>query len=51
MMKEVMTLKKLSHPNVLRMFECYEHNNQCNIVVELCTGGELYDTLANEGAL
>ena len=48
-MKEIMALKKLSHPNIIKLFECYEHNNQFSIVIELCTGGELYDTLLNQG--
>ena len=51
MMNEVMTLKKLSHPNILQLFECYEYKNQFSMVLDLCTGGELFDKLYNDGAL
>ena len=51
MMKEVMTLRKLEHPNIVQLFECYEYNNQFSIVVDLCTGGELFDKLYTGGAL
>ena len=51
MMKEVMTLQKLDHPNILSLFACYEYKQSFSIVVDLCTGGELFDKLFNDGAL
>lgn len=51
MMKEVLTLKKLSHPNTLRLYECFEYGSSFSIVVDLCAGGELFDCLHADGAL
>lgn len=31
------------HPNIIKVFECYEDDKYVYIVTELCTGGELFD--------
>jgi calcium-dependent protein kinase len=48
---EVNALKKLDHPNVIRLYEVYETETDVILVQEICSGGELlkrfdtYDTL------
>ena len=39
-------LKKLDHPNIIKLYEFYEDEKRCYLVTELCTGGELYDEIA-----
>ena len=42
---EVAMMKKLDHPNIIRIIETYRTRQQLHIVMELCTGGELFDKL------
>lgn len=44
---EIEILKKLDHPNILKLFEFYEDNKRFYLVTELCTGGELFDEITN----
>ena len=39
---EINTLKKLSHPNIVKIYEFYESNNCFYLINEYCQGGELY---------
>jgi serine/threonine protein kinase len=39
---EISILKKLDHPHIVRAIETFEHRNQIFIVMELCSGGDLY---------
>jgi serine/threonine protein kinase len=39
---EIAILKKLDHPHIVRAMETFEHRNQIFIVMELCSGGDLY---------
>jgi len=36
-------LKKVDHPNIVEYFETYENQHFLYLVMELCTGGELFD--------
>jgi calcium-dependent protein kinase len=38
-------LKFLDHPNIMKLYEFYEDEKRFFLVMELCTGGELYDEL------
>ena len=42
-MDEVDMLKKVDHPNIVEYFETYENEHFLYLVMELCTGGELFD--------
>eukprot|EP00939_MAST-03C_sp_MAST-3C-sp1_P003228 g3228.t1 len=42
---EIEILKQLDHPNVVKLYETYEYNNNIYMVMELCLGGELYHRL------
>lgn len=39
---EISILKQLDHPHIVRAIETFEHRNQIFIVMELCSGGDLY---------
>jgi serine/threonine protein kinase len=44
MRNEVELLSKIDHPNIVKVFEVYEdEEHRVAIVMELCSGGELYD--------
>ena len=40
---EIDILKKLSHPNIVRIYEFYESNNNFYLINEYCECGELYN--------
>jgi serine/threonine protein kinase len=40
---EVNILSKLTHPNIMHIYEFYEDKANYYIVSELCKGGELFD--------
>jgi len=39
---EVEILKSLDHPNIVRAIETFDYHNRLFIVLELCSGGDLY---------
>jgi serine/threonine protein kinase len=39
---EIAILKQLDHPHIVRAIETFEHRNQIFIIMELCSGGDLY---------
>jgi len=46
--REVEILKALSHPNIVRYVDVFEDSVAIHVVIELCTGGELFDRVASE---
>lgn len=44
-LREVELLKKLDHPNIMKLFEILEDSTSFYIVGELYTGGELFDEI------
>ena len=56
LMNEVEILRKMDHPNILRLYEFYQDKRYFFIVTEyassphsrLCTGGELFDKISEE---
>ena len=42
-MDEVDLLRKVDHPNIVEYFETYDDRHYMYFVMELCTGGELFD--------
>ena len=42
---EINILKKLDHPNIIKLYEIFEDNNRYYLVTELCKGGELFDEI------
>ena len=43
-MDEIDLLKKVDHPNIVEYFETYDDKNFIYLVMELCSGGELFDS-------
>lgn len=41
-------MKKLDHPNILRIYEVYQDKKRYFLITELCTGGELFDEIAKK---
>ena len=46
---EVNILSKLTHPNIMDIYEFYEDTANFYIVSELCKGGELFDQIEKKG--
>jgi len=46
---EVDILTKCNHPNVVKMHKCFETEKILYLVLELLTGGELFDSIISKG--
>ena len=46
---EINILKMLDHPNVIKLYETYEDDLNYYMIFELCRGGELFDTIIENG--
>ncbi|CAJ2633426.1 unnamed protein product [Trifolium pratense] len=49
--QEISTMKLIRHPNVIRMHEVIANRSKIFIVMEIVTGGELFDKIARNGRL
>ncbi|KAL5977427.1 CBL-interacting serine/threonine-protein kinase 23 [Asimina triloba] len=49
--REISTMKLIKHPNVIQMFEVMASKTKIYIVLELVTGGELFDKVAGHGRM
>lgn len=53
-MKDIQTeidiLFQMSHPNIIALFEIYDSPKHMNLVMELVTGGELFDRIVEVGS-
>jgi calcium-dependent protein kinase len=48
---EVLVLRKLDHPHIVKIFEFYEDEFNLYVVMELCRGGELLDMIIKIGSM
>uniref|UniRef100_A0A183INS0 Protein kinase domain-containing protein n=1 Tax=Soboliphyme baturini TaxID=241478 RepID=A0A183INS0_9BILA len=46
---EIDVLRRLQHPNIVRLYETYEDKSNYYLVMELVTGGELFDRIVERG--
>eukprot|EP00742_Colponemidia_sp_Colp-10_P000181 GILJ01000202.1.p1 GENE.GILJ01000202.1~~GILJ01000202.1.p1 ORF type:complete len:469 (+),score=93.72 GILJ01000202.1:43-1449(+) len=46
---EIEILKSLDHPNIIKLYETFEDSRNVYLVMELCTGGELFDRIIAKG--
>lgn len=45
--REIRIQGSLDHPNIARLFATYEDNKSMYLVMELCSGGELFDAIVD----
>jgi serine/threonine protein kinase len=46
--QEIDILRKMQHQHVIRLYDVYESMNELAIVMEICTGGELFDRIVRQ---
>jgi calcium-dependent protein kinase len=46
---EVAILSKISHPNIIQIYEYFEDKTSYYIISEFCPGGELFDKISEKG--
>lgn len=44
--REIDCLRRLDHPNICRIYEAYETEEQTDLVLEICEGGDLLERLS-----
>jgi len=40
---------QVDHPNIIKFYEAYRDNKYYHLVMELCSGGELFEKLCERG--
>ena len=45
--KEISILKKVDHPNIIKLYEVFEDDKYLYLIMEKCKGGELFDKIIN----
>ena len=45
---EIEVLKALDHPNIIKLFDCYQDKSYFYMVEEYCSGGDLFDYIQKE---
>lgn len=48
---EISALKNLSHPNICKLYQVIETESHCYVVMEYCSGGELFDHIVEKSRL
>ncbi|KAI0288365.1 kinase-like domain-containing protein [Russula brevipes] len=49
--REIIMMKLMNHPNIMRIYDVYEGDNELYLILEYIEGGELFDFLVNRGKL
>jgi calcium-dependent protein kinase len=47
--QEIAVMKIMDHPNIIKLFESFEDHRNIYLILELCTGGELFDRIIDSG--
>merc|ERR1719160_1634940 len=47
--QEIAIMKMMDHPNIIKLFENFEDHRSIYLVMELCSGGELFDRIIESG--
>lgn len=48
--REIDIMSKLKHKNIIQLIEVFEDNEYLNLILELVTGGELFDQIVQRGS-
>ena len=49
--REISILKLLNHPNIVKLYDAFEHEDKFYLIMELVTGGELFHYVLNRKVL
>jgi serine/threonine protein kinase len=49
--REIVTMKLMHHPNIMRIYDVFEGENALYLVLEYVEGGELFDFIVNRGKM
>jgi len=49
--RELMIIRRLDHPNIVKFYETYEDAKYLHMVMELCEGGDLFDHVTSKDRL
>merc|ERR1719353_927148 len=49
MIDEIQLLAQMDHPNIVKLVEVFEDDLSVTMIMEVCSGGELFDSLAERG--
>jgi len=47
--QEIQIMKIMDHPNILKLYESFQDHRNIYLILELCTGGELFDRIIEDG--
>ncbi|XP_056645750.1 calcium/calmodulin-dependent protein kinase type 1 [Diorhabda sublineata] len=47
---EIKVLRRLKHPNIVQLLETFEDKSKVYLIMELVTGGELFDRIVEKGS-
>lgn len=47
--REIEILSTMDHPNVVKWYQTYEDSKFVHLVIENCSGGELFDRIISKG--
>jgi calcium-dependent protein kinase len=50
-MRELQVLHELDHPNIIKLYETFEDEKYFHLVMEHCSGGDLYEHICHKGVL
>ena len=48
MKREITIFKTMDHPNIVKLYETFYEKNKVYILMELCTGGDLFDVFTSQ---
>jgi len=48
--REIEIMEECRHPNIIRLYEIFDEKEKMNLVMELVTGGELFDEIVARGS-
>ena len=49
--REIEIIKSIDHPNIVKFYDFFDEPMHQHIVMEMCTGGELFDRIVESGSI